>query len=90
MSADFVHVLSERIAPDGVLHLATDWEEYAYQMIEVIDSSGRFVNDGGTSGSVVRTQILAIWRVHSAYQPPVSAHTHARAHTHANTHTTGG
>ncbi|MCG8382186.1 MAG: tRNA (guanosine(46)-N7)-methyltransferase TrmB [Gammaproteobacteria bacterium] len=50
VSLDFVHLLSERIAPSGTLHLATDWEEYAYQMVEVIDRSGNFVNTGAASG----------------------------------------
>jgi tRNA (guanine-N7-)-methyltransferase len=32
----FVELLASRIAPGGVLRLATDWEEYALQMLEVL------------------------------------------------------
>ena len=31
----FVHELALRLAPGGYLHCATDWEEYARQMLEV-------------------------------------------------------
>ncbi len=32
----FVATLASRIAPGGFLHCATDWEEYAVQMLEVL------------------------------------------------------
>ncbi|UCE31392.1 MAG: tRNA (guanosine(46)-N7)-methyltransferase TrmB [Burkholderiales bacterium] len=32
----FVHLLATRIAPGGYLHCATDWEDYAEQMLEVL------------------------------------------------------
>lgn len=32
----FVHQLALRLAPGGYLHCATDWEEYAQQMLEVL------------------------------------------------------
>jgi len=32
----FVHELALRLAPGGYLHCATDWEEYALQMLEVL------------------------------------------------------
>jgi tRNA (guanine-N7-)-methyltransferase len=32
----FVHELALRLAPGGYLHCATDWEEYARQMLEVL------------------------------------------------------
>jgi tRNA (guanine-N7-)-methyltransferase len=31
-----VRLLAERLAPGGYLHLATDWEDYALQMLEVL------------------------------------------------------
>ncbi len=33
-----VHLLAQRLAPGGYLHLATDWEEYARQMLEVLSA----------------------------------------------------
>ncbi len=32
---DFVKLVASRLAPGGILHLATDWEHYAEQMLEV-------------------------------------------------------
>jgi tRNA (guanine-N7-)-methyltransferase len=41
----FVGLLASRLRPGGVLRLATDWEEYALQMLEVLGAaSDRFVN----------------------------------------------
>jgi tRNA (guanine-N7-)-methyltransferase len=34
----FVHQLAQRLAPDGYIHCATDWEEYAQQMLEVLSA----------------------------------------------------
>jgi tRNA (guanine-N7-)-methyltransferase len=31
----FLHLLATRLRPDGCLHMATDWEDYAMQMLEV-------------------------------------------------------
>lgn len=33
-----VHELALRLIPGGYLHCATDWEEYAYQMLEVLSA----------------------------------------------------
>lgn len=41
----FVELLATRIAPGGVLRLATDWEEYALQMLEVLGAAvALFIN----------------------------------------------
>ena len=34
----FVRLLAERLAPGGYVHCATDWEEYAQQMLEVLSA----------------------------------------------------
>jgi tRNA (guanine-N7-)-methyltransferase len=39
-----VDLISSRIAPGGVLHLATDWENYAEQMMEVCQAEPRLRN----------------------------------------------
>jgi tRNA (guanine-N7-)-methyltransferase len=40
----FVELIASRLAPGGVLRLATDWEEYALQMLEVVGASASFTN----------------------------------------------
>jgi tRNA (guanine-N7-)-methyltransferase len=40
----FIELVASRLAPGGVLRLATDWEEYALQMLEVMRGNPRFTN----------------------------------------------
>jgi tRNA (guanine-N7-)-methyltransferase len=40
----FAALLAERLKEGGVLHLATDWQPYAEQMLEVLDDLPRLVN----------------------------------------------
>ena len=39
-----VRLLSSRLLPGGYLHLATDWEDYALQMLEVLSAEAQLVN----------------------------------------------
>ena len=43
---EFVALLATRMAPSGYLHCATDWEDYAMQMLEVLTAEPRLVNMG--------------------------------------------
>ncbi len=40
----FVKLLVSRIRPGGYLHLATDWEDYAIQMLEVLSAEPALAN----------------------------------------------
>ncbi|MDQ8022271.1 MAG: tRNA (guanosine(46)-N7)-methyltransferase TrmB [Moraxellaceae bacterium] len=40
----FVHELAARLAPGGYLHCATDWEEYAQHMLEVLSAESLLQN----------------------------------------------
>lgn len=51
----FVELLAQAIAPGGTLRLATDWEQYAQHMREVIDASPSFANAAAESGFVARS-----------------------------------
>jgi tRNA (guanine-N7-)-methyltransferase len=48
----FVALLASRLAPGGRLHLATDWEPYAAQMLEVLEGEPSLANT--TSGYAER------------------------------------
>ncbi|MFM9968715.1 MAG: tRNA (guanosine(46)-N7)-methyltransferase TrmB [Burkholderiales bacterium] len=39
-----IALLASRMAPDAYLHLATDWQEYAQQMLEVLDAENALTN----------------------------------------------
>jgi tRNA (guanine-N7-)-methyltransferase len=40
----FVALLAQRLAPGGYLHCATDWEEYAQQMVDVLGGEALLEN----------------------------------------------
>ncbi len=42
----FVQLLASRIAPGGYLHCATDWEDYAVQMLDVLSAEPLLQNTG--------------------------------------------
>jgi tRNA (guanine-N7-)-methyltransferase len=44
LQAPLVALLASRIAPGGYLHCATDWQEYAEQMLEVLGAEPTLVN----------------------------------------------
>jgi len=44
IQSPFVRLLAGRIAPGGYLHLATDWENYALQMLEVLSAEAQLAN----------------------------------------------
>ena len=44
IQSGFVSLLATRLAPNGYLHCATDWEEYAVQMLELLSAETLLVN----------------------------------------------
>ncbi len=44
---EFIGLVAQRIKPGGFLHLATDWQHYAEQMLQVVDAEQGFSNAGG-------------------------------------------
>ena len=45
----FVKLLTDKLAPGGYLHLATDWQDYANQMLEVLKLEPRLCNTASTA-----------------------------------------
>lgn len=41
---DFVALVADRLAPGGYVHCATDWEDYAHWMLEVLAGEPRLAN----------------------------------------------
>jgi len=54
VQSGFVDLLAQKLAPQGLLHLATDWQPYAEQMWDVMDTRADFRNSAGPGGSVPR------------------------------------
>ena len=57
LQAAFVRLLASRLAPNGSLHCATDWEDYAQAMLEVLSAEPMLENTAGTeSGFALRPE----------------------------------
>jgi tRNA (guanine-N7-)-methyltransferase len=50
----FVSILCDKLKSGGLFHLATDWENYAEQMWDVLDAEPRLQNQAGPRGAVER------------------------------------
>lgn len=44
VQSNFIELLASRMAPEGLLHLATDWPDYAEQMLQVVGNNPSFQN----------------------------------------------
>lgn len=61
---EFLNVLQPKLKPGGILHLATDWQNYAEHMLEVMESQGRFVNLAGEGQYSLRPE----WRPETKFE----------------------
>jgi tRNA (guanine-N7-)-methyltransferase len=44
---EFITAIQPKLKDQGILHLATDWQNYAEHMLEVMESQPQFVNLAG-------------------------------------------
>lgn len=51
----FVALLASRLKPGGYFHCATDWEEYAHQMLEVLTGEPTLANSSAGPSAELRT-----------------------------------
>lgn len=61
---DFVTLLATRVQPGGLLHLATDWPEYALHMREVLAAQPGWRLRDGESGESKRPT----WRIETRFE----------------------
>jgi tRNA (guanine-N7-)-methyltransferase len=61
---EFAKLLVSRLAPDGRLHAATDWQDYAEQMWDVLDATPGLRNRAGARGHVERP----VWRPQTHFE----------------------
>jgi len=47
INAPFVQLIANKLTPGGCLRLATDWEEYAHHMVDVLEQSPQLHNEVG-------------------------------------------
>lgn len=64
VNPSFAQLLASRIALGGRLHLATDWQDYAEQMWDVLDATPGLSNRAGPRGAVPRPE----WRPQTHFE----------------------
>ncbi len=64
IQSDFVALLASRMAPDGLLHLATDWAPYAEHMVEVLEASPHWRNAVGPG----QASAQPAWRIQTHFE----------------------
>lgn len=47
LNPTFIQLAHEKLMPEGLFHMATDWQHYAQQMLEQMDSTEGFLNTAG-------------------------------------------
>jgi tRNA (guanine-N7-)-methyltransferase len=48
INPEFIRLIHKKLKPGGLFHMATDWQHYAEQMLEQMDSADGFNNTSGT------------------------------------------
>ena len=56
LKPDFVSLVAQKLKHGGLFHLATDWEDYAMQMVDVMSKSAEFENTASDSDFVPRPE----------------------------------
>lgn len=64
IQTDFVEFLATRVRQGGLLHLATDWAEYAEHMLEVVESSANWQNQAGVGAY----SEMPTWRISTHFE----------------------
>ena len=54
IQAAFVNLLTKKIKSGGYLHMATDWQHYAEQMLDDLSNNNDFINCADDSGYIAR------------------------------------
>jgi len=68
VQADFVKLIASKLKSDGIFHLATDWQDYAEQMMKVISEDELFINLSGGGQYSERPETRALTKFESRGQ----------------------
>lgn len=64
VNPDFVHLLQQKLQADGFFHMATDWENYAEHMLDVMQKNLHFVNQSRDNSYIERPD----WRPETKFE----------------------
>jgi len=64
VQTEFIELVADKLEPDGVLHCATDWQDYAEWMLEKINVCERLKNQSDTDEDSPRPE----WRTKTRFE----------------------
>jgi len=64
VQTEFVELVADKLESGGVLHCATDWQDYAQWMLEKLNGCERLRNQSDTNGYCARPQ----WRTNTRFE----------------------
>lgn len=73
LNPDFIALLRSRLQSGGLLHVATDWEDYAERVLELLNDADGLENLSTTGGAVPRPD----WRPETRFEARGIRHGHA-------------
>jgi tRNA (guanine-N7-)-methyltransferase len=62
VQANFVELIRMKLKMAGYIHMATDWENYAEQMLEVMTNADGFINQAGYGKYSIRPESRPLTR----------------------------
>jgi len=57
LNAEFAQMVADKLKPGGLFRMATDWEDYAVQMLEVMNACPRYQNCAADNGYMPRFEL---------------------------------
>ena len=64
LNPEFLQMISDKLRPTGTLHIATDWAEYADEILIAIESTPELVNATGAGQFAIKPN----WRPTTKYE----------------------
>ena len=64
LTPEFLRILGEKLQPQGGLHIATDWHEYAEEILNALDETPNLCNEAGRLAFCARPD----WRPVTKYE----------------------
>ena len=69
VQSEFISKLCKKLKPGAYIHLATDWQEYAQQMLEVLSSESQLQNTATSQESLIDETIVLGYAQRPSYRP---------------------
>ena len=69
VQSEFISKLCKKLKPGAYIHLATDWQEYAQQMLEVLSSESQLQNTATSQETLIDGTVVLGYAQRPSYRP---------------------